>query len=200
MWHHMDTYKREVFWAHLVSVWIGAHWVLSSQRNAARHDHKEDGHLEVAQSDHIVADPPDTANQRRGRRQHKEPKKDNSIAMVDFIVSYGLDDLNMNMLSGATRLGGVGATSSSSVSSSLWSELYASNSLLFPKRHIDRDSRGCERREENVWAVQEQLWQIKNNVSHRAGAGGFIWKRLQEWHSHQMSETPTQGHPEWYWW
>lgn len=97
-----------------------------------------------------MADPPDTANQRRGRRQHKEPKKDNSIAMVDFIVSYGLDDLNMNMLSGATRLGGVGATSSSSVSSSLWSELYASNSLLFPKRHIDRDSRGCERREENV--------------------------------------------------
>lgn len=122
--------------------------------------------------------------------------------MVDFIASYGLDDLKMNMLSGATRLGGVGATSSSSVSSSIWSELYASNSLLFPKRQIDRDSQGCERREENVLAVQEQLWQIKNNVSHRAGAGagGFIWKRLQEWHSHQMSETPTRGHPEWYWW
>lgn len=40
----------------------------------------------------------------------------------------------MNMLSGAgaTRLGGVGG-SSSSVSSSLWSAWYASNSLLFTK-------------------------------------------------------------------
>ena len=55
---------------------------------------------------------------------------------MDFAASYGLEALKMNMLSGATRLGGVGG-SSSSVSSSLWSELYASNSLLFTKTQTD---------------------------------------------------------------
>jgi len=45
--------------SHLVSVWIGAHGVLGSQSDAARHDHEEDGHLKVAHRDHVVADPPD---------------------------------------------------------------------------------------------------------------------------------------------
>lgn len=62
-WH----FRRDVFWSHLVSVWVGAHWVLSSQCNAACHDHKEDGHLKVAQSDHIVTNPPDTVEEWRGR-------------------------------------------------------------------------------------------------------------------------------------
>ncbi len=148
MWHYTDTNRRDTFWSHLVPVWISAHRVLSSQCNAARHDHEEDGHLKVAQSDHIVTDPPDAAHQHRGRcfslvdeKFKQRAQKTNS----GFVSSYGLEALKMNMLSGTTRLGGDGASSSSSsssVSSSLWSEWYGSNSLLFTKTQAEVRERG----------------------------------------------------------
>lgn len=68
------------------------------------------------------------------------------------MASHGLEALKMNMLSGAAGLAGTGGSPpSSSVSSSLsvCSELYASNSLLFPKT--------CERGEQNASAVHGRL-------------------------------------------
>lgn len=60
-------HSSRTHWYHLVSVWIGAHWIFSSQCNAAGHDHEEDGHLKVAQSHHIVTNPPDAADEQSRR-------------------------------------------------------------------------------------------------------------------------------------
>lgn len=56
---------------------------------------------------------------------------------VDFVQSYGLEALKMNMLSGAgaSRLGGVGGSSSSDSSSSS-SVSFSSNSLLFTAKTV----------------------------------------------------------------
>lgn len=66
----------------------------------------------------------------------------------------------MNMLSGvgATRLGGVEG-SSSSVSSSLWSWWYASNSLLFTK------TQKSEKRGENVYVLMKGVYNKKDSKS-----------------------------------
>lgn len=55
------------FGSHLVSVRVGAHGVLCGQSNAAGHDHEQDGHLKVAQGDHVVTDLPDTMGSIQGR-------------------------------------------------------------------------------------------------------------------------------------
>lgn len=80
----------------------------------------------------------------------------------------------MNMLSGvgATRLGGVEG-SSSSVSSSLWSWWYASNSLLFTK------TQKGEKRGENVYGFNERCC--------------LQQERQQEFPSYQRAETPRHG-------
>lgn len=49
--------------SHLVSVRVGAHRVLCGQGDAAGHDHEQDGHLKVAQRDHVVTNPPDAAGE-----------------------------------------------------------------------------------------------------------------------------------------
>ena len=119
-----------ISWSHLVSLWVGTDGVLGSQGDAARYDHQEDGHLEVAKSDNVVTNFPDTASTQR----RKEMNTMNWALTVNvFEASYGLEALKMNMLSGAgaTRFGGVWG-SSSSVSSSL-SGSYTSKSLLFTK-------------------------------------------------------------------
>lgn len=170
---------RGVFGSHLVSVWIGTHRVLSSQSNAARYDHKEDGHLKITQSDHIVADPSDTVDRWMGAytflvdkcpyKEHKQKtgteKNRVLINLEAFVDTYGLEALKMNMLSGATGLGGIGG-SSSSVSSSFslsLSDWYASNSLLFtePQTEVQKE------REKIVLAVHGLRCQRKNNVSHQ---------------------------------
>lgn len=76
--------------SHLVSVRAGAHRVLRGQGNAAGHNYEQDGHLKVAQSDHVVANPPDAVGD-----AEKKLTEGFTFEVIDFLLLFKLLSLEV---------------------------------------------------------------------------------------------------------